>query len=75
MIESVIRTEEKINNQARRFGSAREYFPCLIMDRDGNKVPAMFTMDQLDVATARAADNPEDCEDLQGKSLWERIFG
>ncbi|MFZ5773062.1 MAG: hypothetical protein ACOY4W_16705 [Thermodesulfobacteriota bacterium] len=75
MIKSVIRTDEKIDNQARRFGAAREYFPCLIQDRDGNQVPAMFTMDQLDVATARAAANPEDCEELQGQSLWERIFG
>lgn len=75
MIGSAIRLDEKINNEARRFGAAKEYFPCLIQDRDGNVVPALFTMDQLDIATARAANNPEDCVGLQDVSLWEKIFG
>lgn len=64
--------EESVDNQDRKFGSALEYFPCYVVDEDGNNIPALFTEDQIATAIQRAHRNPED---IPEKSFLERIFG
>lgn len=58
MKTSAVIKEVEINDD-RKFGAATIYFPALVR-RNGKLVPALFTMDQLDDATARAQVQPED---------------
>lgn len=58
MKTSAVIKEVEINDD-RKFGAATIYFPALVR-KNGTLVPALFTMDQLDDATARAQIQPED---------------
>jgi hypothetical protein len=58
-------------NRARRFGSEPSYIRSVVL-MDGTLQPALFTRDQIAVALARAADNPEDAPDV--RPWWQRIF-
>lgn len=73
-IESKIFLNEKVENTERKFGSALEYQPLYVVMADGSQVPAMFTIDAIEDAIARAARNPEDMPDKESKSLFERLF-
>lgn len=55
---------EKVENQDRKFGSAKEYYPVLVITKSGAKVPALFTRSQLKVALERATKNKEDFQGI-----------
>lgn len=59
-IKSKINMNEEVINKERTFGSNTSYYPAYVVFSDGNEVPALFTMDQLNIAMARAARNVED---------------
>jgi len=64
-MKSKIFLEEEVKNKERRFGSDSFYIPVIIVNTDGyngtpSEKPALFTNSQIDVATERAARNPED---------------
>jgi acyl-ACP thioesterase len=66
-MESVIRLDEVVENKERKFGSNLQYFPVKVIDIDGNEHNALFTADQIEIATKRADENPEDMpEDKKG---------
>ena len=67
---------DQVLNDARRFGSARQYLPAEIVTVDGTRRPALFTKDQINTAIARAQVNPEDIPP-QGfwTRFWQRLFG
>jgi aconitase A len=73
-IESKLFLNEKVENQDRKFGSALEYQPLYVVMADGSEVPAMFTIDAIEEAIERAARNPEDMPEKEGKSFFERLF-
>jgi len=60
---------EEVGNKDRRFGQALSYQPAMIIDRDGNEQPALFTRDQIKEAKDRAARNPEDVPETI--TFWE----
>jgi hypothetical protein len=66
-IDSIIYVNEVVENTERKFGSALEYYPVYIKNADGDYVPAMFTLNELEIAIKRAANNPED---TPRKSGW-----
>lgn len=59
MSRNRIDTLERVENIDRRFGSASQYHVVWVRGCAGWK-PALFTDDQIRVATERAAANPED---------------
>lgn len=59
-LESKIDLKEEVINKERTFGSNTSYYPAYVVLSDGKEVPALFTMDQLNIAMARAARNVED---------------
>ncbi len=59
-IDSKIKTNERVGNKERRFGSGTEYYPVMVIDDKGIELPALFTKAQLDVAVKRASKNMED---------------
>jgi len=63
-MRSEIDTSERVENEDRRFGSWRHYYPAMI---DGE--PALFTKDQLEVAKERAQRNPEDIP--EDRTFWD----
>lgn len=71
-MDSKMFLKEKVNNEDRKFGSTKEYFPCRIEDEEGNIINALFTEDQIATAVQRALRNPED---IPEKTIWESIFG
>lgn len=71
MISSRIELSEQVENKEFRFGQTSHYYPCIVHTRHGEE-PALFTLDQIQVAIERARDNPED---LPKRSFLERIFG
>lgn len=72
-MRSKLYLEEEVDNKDRKFGSALKYQPVLLVDEDGNEIPALFTEDQIATAVQRALRNPEDIP--KGKSIWDIIFG
>lgn len=65
-IESELDMSEAVENKERRFGSAAQYYPCFVINLSGNKVPALFTKDQIRIAMRRAKSNPEDAPAAKG---------
>ena len=59
-LKSKVETSERVKNKERRFGSALEYFPAMVIDDTGKEIPVLFTKNQLDVAAKRAEKNMED---------------
>ncbi len=59
-LDSKIEMKEEVVNKNRAFGSNTSYFPAYVVLTDGKEVPALFTMDQLNIAMARASRNVED---------------
>ena len=59
-LDSKIEMKEEVINKNRAFGSSTSYFPAYVVLTDGKEVPALFTMDQLNIAMARASRNVED---------------
>jgi len=70
-IASRIELSEKVENKEFRFGQTDEYFPCMVITEDGER-PALFTLDQIEVALERAQANPED---IPKKGFLSNIFG
>jgi len=75
-IESVVKADELVSNKDRKFGSADEYFPCFL-EKDGEKIPMLFTHSDIQVAVERAQKNPEDIStnDADEGGFFHRIFG
>ena len=72
-MESKIMMDEAVDNKDRRFGSTNTYFPCMVKNQDGTTSNALFTIDQIITAVARANMNPEDIP--EDKRSWlEKIF-
>lgn len=67
-MESVIRIDEVVENKERKFGSNKYYYPCRVVNEDGETINALFTQEQINDAIFRAEKNPEDMEDM---SFWE----
>ena len=67
-MESVIRIDEVVENTERKFGSSKYYYPCQIVNEDGELVNALFTQDQINDAIFRPEKNPEDMPDV---SFWD----
>lgn len=59
-MKSIIFETERVRNHARRFGSAPLYYPSMVVLKDGQRMPALFTENELQDAIDRARDNPED---------------
>lgn len=57
---SAIDLRRPVSNEARRFGAVRYYYAAVVTDQEGVERPALFTLDQISTAIARAAANPED---------------
>lgn len=74
-IESEIKLEEKVDNDGRVFGSAREYFPCYITSENSEPVPALLTKSQIRVAIERAKKNMEDVPEKDGGGFFSFLFG
>ena len=72
-LESKIDLKEEVINKERTFGSNTSYYPAYIVLSDGKEVPALFTMDQLNIAMARAARNVEDMPKENG-SFFSWLF-
>ena len=72
-MQSIIYFEEVVRNKERKFGSQNFYYPAKVCVDDGSFVNALFTIDQINVATERAERNPEDLPER--KTFWENIFG
>ena len=73
-IESKIDLKEEVINKERTFGSNTAYYPVYVVLVDGKEVPALFTMDQLNIAMARAARNVEDMP-KEGSNFFSWLFG
>lgn len=71
-MNSEIRMDEILINKKRKFGGAKYYYPCTIIDENGVNHDALFTKNQLKVAMKRAGRNPEDIPEKE--SLWNRLF-
>ncbi|MGV8863292.1 MAG: hypothetical protein ACOH2T_19260 [Pseudomonas sp.] len=50
----------EILNKDRKFGSQERYIPVVVYTRNGERLPALLTNDQVVTAIMRAASNPED---------------
>lgn len=70
MANSKIYLADKIDNTQRKFGSAKEYIPVKVYNKDGDMMWAMFTEDVIEYAIQRALKNREDIP----KTLWDSIF-
>jgi len=66
--------EEQVDNMDRKFGSCPSYYPSYIIRVDGNEVPALFTIDQINDAIERANRNPEDMPKESG-SFFSWLLG
>ncbi len=73
-MKSKIYLSEVVENKDRKFGSATEYFPCIIVDFDGKEHNALFTTSPIERATERADKNVEDMPKSH-KSFIDLIFG
>jgi len=67
-MESVIRIDELVENKERKFGRSKYYYPCRVVNEDGENVNALFTQEQINDAIFRAERNSEVMEDI---SFWE----
>lgn len=68
-MKSRIYLDEKVTNTDRRFGSAREYYPVLIVT--GRRERAGFlTKREVSSILTRGENNPED---IPARTLWQRI--
>jgi len=72
-MKSVIYFDEYVRNKERKFGSQNFYYPAKIVLDDGTSINALFTIDQINVATQRAEANSEDFP--ENKNFWEVLFG
>lgn len=72
-MESQIRTDERVDNKNRKFGSSLIYYPVIIIDDVGKKAPALFTIHQIEEAMARADANYEDIPE-EKKNFIQKIF-
>lgn len=73
-VDSRIDLREEVINKERTFGSNTAYYPAYVVTSDGKEVPALFTMDQLNIAMGRAARNIEDIP-KDGGNLFSWLFG
>jgi len=73
--QSRLYEEEQIENLDRKFGSVNRYYPLIVIDKDDEEVPALFTKNEIKIAIERAETNPEDVTKEKGKSFWEILFG
>jgi len=71
MTKSKIYLENKVENTARKFGSATEYYPVKIESSSGVEKWAMFTITEIEEAITRADKNREDIP----QTIWEKLFG
>lgn len=68
-MKSQIHARERVENTARKFGSAQDYYPAMVHLPNVSR-PALFTEEQIMDAIERARQNPED---VPRPSLWERL--
>jgi len=76
-MKSEMYMDELVSNKERKFGSARYYFPCRIINAQGQAKMALFSGSQIKLATSRAEKNPEDIPEIkqhESASVWKRIF-
>ncbi len=72
-MDSIICMNEVVKNADRRFGANLEYYPCYIETEDGERAPALFTLNDLETAMERAERNPEDIP--HERSFWDFLLG
>lgn len=72
-MDSKIKLDEVVKNKDRHFGSQIYYYPCIVVDVDGNERNALFTENQIEVAINRADSNPEDIP--KELTFWDKLFG
>jgi hypothetical protein len=70
-MKSTLYAREKVANRARRFGADPEYYPATVVLTDGQRMPALFTQEAVQLAIDRARDNPED---MPRVPWWRRWF-
>jgi hypothetical protein len=68
-MKSILHESEEVANSDRRLGQAQRYFPATVVLLDGQRMPALFTQEQVQTAIDRARYNPEDMPRL---SWWDR---
>lgn len=74
-VDSTLKAAEMVPNKDRKFGSANEYFPCFF-EKDGKKIPMLFTEHEVVTAMERAKKNPEDIsEEDAEKGFLHWLFG
>lgn len=74
-MKSVLYRDEVRINTERKFGSSDTYFPCRIVDADGNEMIGLFTGYEIDAAIERGVRNPEDVYASGWERLWGKLFG
>jgi hypothetical protein len=60
MLKSTLFLGELLENKDRKFGSAKHYYPAVIVTADGEEKKALFTHEQIADSMRRACQNPED---------------
>jgi hypothetical protein len=69
-MKSILHENEKVANKGRKFGAGTEYFPATVVLADGQRMPALFTQEQVQTAIDRARFNSEDMPRL---GWWEKV--
>lgn len=69
-IRSRIYMSEGVDNEGRSFGADVRYYPCYLQVGSEWR-PALLTRDQLEKATERAQDNPEDMPPM---AAWWQLW-
>ena len=72
MVKSTIYCSERMKNSYRRFGSAQEYYPAVLVGEVSEDLPLLFTQDEINNALQRATANPEDVLDVHRP--WWRFW-
>lgn len=68
---NIIDSRKVIPNTDRKFGSAKNYVPAVLIRTDGTRQPILLTRHQLNEARYRAEQNEEDIPKL---SIWQRFW-
>lgn len=72
-MKSAIHVSDCVPNAARKFGSAKAYYPVRVhLEFASHK--ALFTEDQIIEAIERAKLNPEDFPAAKPRRWWQRWF-
>lgn len=65
--------QNTVENTERKFGSNTKYVYAEVVFEDGQVLPAMFTMSNIEIAIDRANKNKEDIP--KEETWWTKYFG